>query len=277
MKILVPVDLYEKNDAVYAYAVQFAANFKAQVTLLYVINSVFNTSEVIGYDPYLEMENTAKDRLVKFKEEFEAHANDSLPKPYTHLDVVFGIPGMAIAEYAKEHDHDLIIMGVRDKHDFLDRLLGSATIETIKESECPVMLIHKNASYKKPEKVVFAFDKKTDLEEALEGYKSLNNRLKAKTDFLHINVNKEDDISHEKKEIVSELFEEDDPKFSFEVKSLHHNNVLTGLHEYCESHHIDLVSMIHRKEGLFFNFLHPNKSVKIAQRFHLPVIVFQED
>jgi len=276
MKILVPVDLYESSYSSYKYALHLAELMNARVTLLYVINSVFNTNEVISYDPYLEMENTTKKRLEDFKTKFEREEK-SLPNVNISMDVMFGIPGMAIPEYAESHKFDLIVIGVRDKHGFMDRLLGSVSNETLKESKCPVILIHHSTEFKAPEKILFAFDNKTDLDDALEDYKKLNDILKAKTDFLHINVKHTDDISEQKAEIVSELFEKDDPKFAFEVKTLSGNNVVSGIHDYCHFEHIDMVSMIHRKEGLFSNFLRPNKSIKLAQEFHLPVIVFQED
>lgn len=277
MKILVPVDLYESNFASYEYALRFAEIMEADITLFYVINSVFNTNEVVSYDPYLEMENTAKQRLIDFKEKFEAEHVGKIPQVTTHLEVSFGIPGIQISEYAEEHNFDLIVIGVRDKHGFLDRLLGSASSETIREAVCPVILVHQETHFARPQKVLFAFDKKTDLDDALEAYKKINNKLKARTDFLHINVKNTDDISEQKAEIVSELFEKDDPKFAFEIKTLSGNNVVSGISEYCHFENIDMVSMIHRNEGLFTNFLKTDKSIKLAQEFHLPVIVFQED
>ena len=130
MKIVVPVDLYESSFDSLHYAVHFAALFDADLTLLYVINSVFNTNEVISYDPYLEMENTAKDRLSDFLSRFEKEYGDKALGKNISTEVVFGIPGLAIADYAEKNDIDLIIMGVRDKHGFMERLLGSASTET---------------------------------------------------------------------------------------------------------------------------------------------------
>lgn len=275
MKILVPVDLYDSSHSAYEYALQFANDVNANITLLHIINSVFNTNDVIAYDPYDEMEATAKKRLKDFVSKYSS--DDSYPEVYTKIEVMFGIPGFAISEYAKSNEQDMIIMGVRDKHGIFDRILGSASSETLKESKCPVMLIHNDTIYKKPEKILFAFDKKTDLDDALENYKEINNILHAKTDFLHINVKQTDDISKQKAEIVSELFEKDDPRFAFEIKTLSGNNVLTSLNDYCFFEKIDMISMIHRNEGIFSNFLQSDKSIQIAQKFQLPVIVFQED
>lgn len=275
MKIVVPVDLYDTSHAAYEYALQFADELGANITLLHVVNSVFDTSDVMSYDPYDELKASAEKRLKDFVEKYSSEG--SYPKVYTRIEVMFGIPGFAIPEFAESNNMDIIIMGVRDKHGFFDRMLGSASAETIKNAKCPVMLIHPETLYKKPEKILFAFDKKTDLDDSLEAYKEINNIIKAKTDFLHINIKHTDDISDQKAEIVSELFEKDDPQFAFEIKTLAGKNVITGLNDYCFFEKIDLVSMIHRNEGLFYNFLQRDKSIEIAQKFHLPVLVFQED
>lgn len=275
MKILVPVDLYDTSHSAFEYALQFADTVDANITLLHVINSVYNTNDVVSYDPYEEMKASANKKLEDFVSKYSSDA--SYPKVYTKIEVIFGIPGIAIPEFAQTHNQDIIIMGVRDKHGIFDRMLGSASAETIKEAKCPVMLIHPETLYKKPEKILFAFDKKTDLDDALEDYKAINNILKAKTDFLHINIKEKDDISAQKAEIVKELFEKDDPQFAFEIKTLSGNNILTGLNDYCFFEKIDIVSMIHRNEGLFSSFLRRDKSIQLAQKFHLPVIVFQED
>lgn len=277
MKILVPIDLYESSHAAYEYAIHFANSINAEITLLHVVNSVFNTSDVVAYDPYLEMKNTAKTRLNKYVSQYKSDSGLPLPKVTTHIEVTFGIPGFAISEYAENNKFDLIIMGVRDKHGILDRILGSASTETIKEADCPVLLIHPSTKYKSPKKILFAFDKKTDLDDVLDDFKKLNNKLTAKTDFLHINIQHEDDINEQKSEIVEELFEKEDPLFAFEIKSLSGKKIISGLKDYCNDEHIDMVSMIQRDSGIFANFLSPNKSVKIAQEFQLPVLVFQED
>jgi len=277
MKILVPVDLYDSSHSAYEYAVHFANLIDAELTLLHVINSVFTGFEVIAYDPYIEMEKAAKKRLSDYVSKYKSKDGKKLPQVNTKIEVMFGIPGFAINEYANSNDMDLIIMGVRDKHGLFDRMLGSASNETINDAKCPIILIHTSTVFKKPEKILFAFDRKTDLDDSLEDFKEFNNIIKAKTDFLHINVKKTDDISEQKAEIVSELFEKDDPQFAFEVKTLSGNNVITGLNDYCFFEKVDLVTMIHREGGLFSNFFRTDKSIKIAQKLHLPVIVFQED
>ena len=98
MKILVPIDLNEASKAVYAYALKFAGKMGANITLLHIINSVYNTSDIIGYDPYQEMEKSAKNRLIDFTDSYK---NGNAPSGvHTYTDVMFGIPGIAIAEYA---------------------------------------------------------------------------------------------------------------------------------------------------------------------------------
>ncbi|MDF1698414.1 MAG: universal stress protein, partial [Saprospiraceae bacterium] len=194
MKLLVPVDLYDTTHAPFEYAMQLGQLIDAEITLLHIINSVYNTNEVIAYDPYVEMEDSARKRLGDFKANFLRKNDGNFDSVNVKIEVMFGLPGVAISEYSESNKIDMIIMGVRDKHGLFDRMLGSASSETIKEAKCPVLLIHSSTEFKKPERALFAFDKKTDLDDALEDFKEINNILKAKTDFLHINVKETDDI-----------------------------------------------------------------------------------
>lgn len=277
MKILVPVDIYDSFHAPYEYAIHLAKSFNARITIIHVIQSVFNNNEFDGYSPYEEMEEAARIRLQRFVSEYKDISGEKLQDLKTNIEICFGIPGQGITDFAEDNDFDLIIMGVRDRHSFLDKILGSTSTETISGAKCPVMLIHQGYKFKKPEKILFAFDQKNDLDGVLEEYKKINNTLKAKTDFLHINIDYINDISKQKSEIVNELFEKENPQFAFEVKSINSNKVLSGISEYCHNNNIDVVAMIHRKGGIFANFLTRDKSIEMAHKFHFPVLAFKEN
>ena len=182
---------------------------------------------------------------------------------------------MYVFEYADEHNFDLVIMGTRDQHGIFDKLLGSASSVAIRQAKCPVVLIHENTKYVTPEKIAFAIDDEGKLEESIEEYRKFNDVLKAKTDFIHIDQN-EDDLNEQKEDIIDELIESKMAEFSFEIKSLKAKDIITTLKDYCVNERIDLVAMVHKKEGWFSGIFNTNHSVKMAQEFHLPTIIFQE-
>lgn len=277
MKILVPVDFYKTSFAAYSYACHLATQLDdSEIILLHVINGSFNTNEVIAFDPMQGRQEAAQTRLDYFSTEYASTLGIQLPVVPTTKVVRFGIPGFIISDYADHHKADMVVMGTRDKHSLFDRLLGSASAITIRTAQCPVLLIHENCKYNAPTKIVFAFDAKSDIEDAIEDYKKLNSQLMAKTDFVHVQTASGVPIEEQKHEILDELFDDNDPNFSFEVKTIEGTNVSTRLMDYCLFEKADMLAMVHRKEGLFKRLFRTNHSVKTAQEFHLPVLVFQE-
>lgn len=277
-RILVPVDFYKTSFSAFNYAANFSQLFpEAEIILLHIINGGFNTDDVVIYNPMMAREDAAIKKLKYFHQKYPQELGVELPKVNIREEARFGIPGFAIAEYASANGVDMVIMGTRDQHNIFDKMLGSASAITLRTAKCSVMLIHENAKYNHPKKIVFAFDHKSDIEEAIERYRKLNSVIKAKTDFVHINKGKKDDITHQKSEIVEELFEENFPPFSFEIKAIDGDNVQTALRDYCLFEKSDILTMMHREEGLFSNIFRTHQSVKMAQEFHLPVLVFHED
>jgi len=253
-RILVPVDFYKTSFSAFNYAANFSQLFpEAEIILLHIINGGFNTDDVVIYNPMMAREDAAIKKLKYFHQKYPQELGVELPKVNIREEARFGIPGFAIAEYASANGVDMVIMGTRDQHNIFDKMLGSASAITLRTAKC------------------------SDIEEAIERYRKLNSVIKAKTDFVHINKGKKDDITHQKSEIVEELFEENFPPFSFEIKAIDGDNVQTALRDYCLFEKSDILTMMHREEGLFSNIFRTHQSVKMAQEFHLPVLVFHED
>lgn len=276
--ILVPVDFYETSFAAFNYATNFAALFpEAEITLLHVINGSFNTNDVVVFSPMITRRDAAINRLTFFHEKYPKEIGIDLPTVHVKKEVRYGIPGFCITDYANDNGFDLIIMGTRDQHSLFDRMLGSASAITVRMAKCPVLLIHEHVKYNKPQNITFAFDAKSDLEPALSAFYDLNSILKAKTDFVHVNTKRKDSLPRQKLAIVKEMFEENEPTFSFEIKSIEGADVHSALKDYCLFEKSDMLVMMHRSEGVFSNIFRQHHSVRMAQEFHLPVLVFHED
>jgi len=231
---------------------------------------------VVNFDPMMARKDAALARLSYFHEEYPKELGIDLPKITVKKEVRFGIPGFTITDYAQSNHFDLIIMGTRDQHNLFDKMLGSASTIAIRTAACPILLIHEHAKYNTPEKIVFAFDEKSDIENALEHYWKINSVVKAKTDFIHVNTNKQSKIKDQAAEIIDEMLEEHEAVFSFEIKTITGKKVQSALRDYCLFEKSDILAMTHRKEGVFSNLFRRHQSVKMAQEFHLPVLIFQE-
>lgn len=277
-RILVPVDFYKTSFSAYHYAAHFSQQFEnVELVLLHVINGSFNTNDIIVFHPMQQRETVAMDRLDYFQNGYAKSIGVKLPKVRVTKEVRFGIPGWTITNYANNNDVDIIIMGTRDKHSLFDRMIGSASAISVRKANCPVMLIHENARYNKPDRLVFAFDERTDIEDAVEDFLSINRVLKAATDFIHVDDSGNNNIKNQITEIIDELFEGADPSFAIQVKRIKGEKMQEAIKDYCLFSKADILCMVHREEGFFTNLFRTQNSVQVAQEFHLPVLVFKED
>ena len=189
MKILVPVDFNKTSFSAYVYASEMADILNAELVLLHVLNGYLNVNEPLSYEPMKTLEDAAYERLRYFAQQYHKDQGIKLKKLPTTQEVRFGIPGHSIADYANDFDFDLIIMGTRDKHSIFERIiLGTASSIALKRSKCPTILVHRGTRFIKPEKIVFGFDNKGDLEDSLEDFHLFNKVWKSQTAFVHVRL-----------------------------------------------------------------------------------------
>lgn len=158
----------------------------------------------------------------------------------------------------------------------MTRLTGTTATEVMNGVGVPVIMVHANSRFSIPKKVVFAFDKMKDLEDGVEAFSKINQQLKASTDFVHVMSKPNPDIKDMTEEIVDELFEDQDPAFSFQIKTLKEENAIQAIHDYCLFEKADLLVMIHRKDSVWDLILNKSKTIKTAYDFHLPLLILPD-
>jgi universal stress protein A len=136
--ILVPVDFSKPSKKTLAYAIPFAEQFGAKITLLFVVEPIATPD--LGYFP-LAMEN---DRVMK-----EAKARlDSLckqagldPKLLGQTLVRYGSAFHEIADAARSLKVDLIIVSTHGYSGLKHILLGSTAERIVRHASCPVLVV----------------------------------------------------------------------------------------------------------------------------------------
>ncbi|MBK9151646.1 MAG: universal stress protein [Saprospiraceae bacterium] len=274
--ILVPVDFTKTSFSAYYYANQLANLTGARITLMHVISGSFNTSDTMFLDSLDSAYQAAKKRLKYFAKEYAGEQGYELHNVKVKYDVRFGVPGFAVVDYLKDVDVDCVVMGTRDKHNIIERFLGTTSSIIAKLSSRPLILVHENTRFKKPEKVVFAVDTQTDFDESIDEYLKFNEFFKASTDFVHVSSEKQN-IADTSDQILKEMFENKDPDFAFQIKNVHASDAVQGLIDYCIFEEADLLVMVHRKKSLFAEFFSKSFSLKTAEGIHLPVMILNEN
>jgi nucleotide-binding universal stress UspA family protein len=135
-RILVPVDLSKKSVAAVDLAYELASQFRAEVILLHVIETIEHVdfNEVKGF--YQRLEESARKRLQEFSERFVGN------KLQVDQALVYGHRTREIVDYATANGVDLIVMSShridpeRLGHDWTSISHAVAIL-----SPCPVLLV----------------------------------------------------------------------------------------------------------------------------------------
>lgn len=276
MNILVPIDFSKTSFAAYRYACHLAELFEdSELTLIHVSGGSLNTNGAFVVDAYITLENAIEERLDYFVEDYAKEHNISLPSVKVHKVLEFGIASHSITKYARKHDIDLIVMGTRDRHGIFDSLIGSTSRNVLNNTHLPVLLIHENTVFQSLDSTVFAFDTDRDIVNSLRAFKQLNNKIYSQVTFLNIgNTGKEYLLQVEN--IVRQLFSTEVPMFSYEVQGIDGSDVSTSIMDFTVQNKSDLLVLTHRTENTWKRLFERSTSIKIAQDFHLPVLVYPE-
>ncbi|HUC84208.1 MAG TPA: universal stress protein [Candidatus Acidoferrales bacterium] len=135
-RILVPIDYSECSKKALQYAIPFARQFGAELTLLNVAHPY--VVPVVPLSPIapLPVPPTAENEQ-ELKELQKAVGNSIATKTVTRT----GTPWVEIVAAATDQDVDLIILSTHGRTGLGHALLGSTTEKVVRHARCPVLVV----------------------------------------------------------------------------------------------------------------------------------------
>lgn len=138
-QILVPVDFSDNSKKALRYAIPFAEQFKASITVLYVVEpAVFPSDFGFGQMNFPDVEREMNEKAESELKEIVDDVNSSVA---IHTEVRSGIPFVEVTTYADESDIDLIILATHGRTGVEHILFGSTAEKIIRKSPCPVLVV----------------------------------------------------------------------------------------------------------------------------------------
>jgi nucleotide-binding universal stress UspA family protein len=135
--ILVPLDFSEMSFKSLQYAVPFAKQFGARLTLLHVVAP---TDYQLDFSYPVPLEEK---RMAEIEKQLEDIRVAKVPPDVTVVSIVRqSRPFTAILEVARETQADLIIAGTRGFTGLDHVLLGSTAEKVVRKAPCPVLVLH---------------------------------------------------------------------------------------------------------------------------------------
>ena len=136
MKILVCTDGSEIAQKAVKYAADFAKNYRADLTVMYVIDHESSMKKPV-YDKYGDKTTKAKDVLKEARKTIEqAGANIEVTER-----IAVGPVSREIVRIAKIEGFENIVIGTRGLGGLVRMLLGSVAEDVMLYAHCPVVVV----------------------------------------------------------------------------------------------------------------------------------------
>jgi nucleotide-binding universal stress UspA family protein len=140
--ILVATDFGEAADVALTYGRTLASRFGATLHVLYVAQNVPVTG--LGAESYVwsarelecQIEEAARKQLAERLMDSDKSGPQTVP-----VVITANSPALAIVDYARNHDVDLIVMGTHGRGALAHLFMGSVAERVVRLAGCPVLTV----------------------------------------------------------------------------------------------------------------------------------------
>jgi nucleotide-binding universal stress UspA family protein len=272
--ILFPTDFSHNANRALEYAVEIAALTGATLNLLYVYTPIVSKDNVYSAlitDEVADARREAMDKLAVIADTIAKE----FPTVTCKTQVNVGETVDEIIKTSKENNADLIIMGTLGANKLSKMIFGSNTSSIVEKSECPVLAVPSNCTYRPPKRILFA----TNLSyKDLDGVKKLASiaetfHSEIILGHVDISIDEENDESGSMDNFIKEVKAVTSyPNISHQIVSDH--NVSMGLDKIIEDSSIDLFALSTHKRNWFEKIYNPSLTIKIAHHVYIPLLAF---
>lgn len=278
-KILVPVDFSPAAENAANYATDLAYNIGARLELFHVFQlpvvSPLAESLVWASEEYNQMEDDAKKALKKLLQEVEKKYEDTdhdySLKPEVSVKFVRGEVDDEVYKYFTEFKMNLVVMGLNSASKFSKILVGSNARKMIERS-IPLLLIPGGYPFKKPKKIAFATDfSHTDIP-VLCALAEFAKPFNADILIMHTGHPASKGYKQKTEEFLNRVSDR------VNYKNIYHRHVNSeqvkdGLDWIVENGQIDMLVMVHRKQGFFYRLFNGSYTLTMSDHIPIPLLV----
>lgn len=142
-KILVATDFNEPSVAALNYGRELARAFGAQLVVLHVVDdTLVGAVAPNGFVfPDATLQKTMEAEAQRRMEDLVSVADRTLLRPLSVVVITANSPAMAIVDYAKDSDVNLIVIGTHGRGAIAHLLMGSVAEHIVRIAPCPVLTV----------------------------------------------------------------------------------------------------------------------------------------
>jgi nucleotide-binding universal stress UspA family protein len=274
-KILVPTDFTPASINALNYAADMALSIKAEMVILHVYQPPTSVYTELPLPP-LEIERSLDEidrKMLDLKAELVKRTNDQVP---IKLVARVGNIRSDIMDMVNETDPLMVVMASHGAGKMERLLLGSNTIWASKHLYCPLVIVPRDAKFKKIAKIALAWNYRPlkDLG-PLNKIRELVKEFAASLHVICIMKNASERLSNKllaEANRFQEEFGDMNPHYSFIVDT----DVTGAILEFSEKNQLDLVMVIPAKHDMLERIFHHSQSKDMALHTKWPLLSLHE-
>ncbi len=279
--ILIPTDFSKAANNAYLYALHLANNLKLRVYVLYaymppvlsathggqpeMLQSVYEEIELSKFDTY-------KENVEKMKIMAEENNLD-----YSNITFLFEEGGLvgSIKRLVEKEDIYAIVMGTTGASGISKSIIGTNTVDVIKNVHKPVLAIPEGANFKEVKKVAFTTLFRDKDKAALKEIVNISEKIPFETYCVNVmsNSNYVTDVLMQAEEWGKE-FKENKVDFVFLEEN---ENIENTINTFITENNIDVMAVVKRNRSFFDRLIKSSVSNEFVFHSQIPVWVFHEE
>ncbi len=143
-KILYPTDFSECSETALAYAIDFAREYGAKLTVLHVVQ----VPDPYGpYEAWAFNRHAVEEQLLEVSRQHIAEQLEGKVPMGVEVDVqtAAGLPSRVIVDLAERDAYDLLVVGTHGRGGFTHIIMGSVAERVVRHAPCPVLTVRQTA------------------------------------------------------------------------------------------------------------------------------------
>ncbi|WBL44547.1 universal stress protein [Algoriphagus halophytocola] len=265
MKVVVALDFSDISLNALDFAVALAEKKDGEIILVHVIEAVFDFASQAS----VALESMHADAEKLMKKSIVGRKNTGLK---FRSVIKEGTASISISKLATEVGATLIVMGTQGSSGILKSLMGSTTINLIKEATVPTLVVPAESDPSFIQKVAIAMEFADDETDFIEWVIGLSKRWESGLEFVHVQTGLENNVDQKISELVK-FMETNYPKTPTKIHKFYAKTAVEGLDQYLEENENVVLVMSHHHKNVWDQILSRSQTMKMIFHSKVPILV----
>lgn len=275
-KILVPTDFSDYADNAVKYALDIAKTMKATIHLCHAM-AMPELSPMAGMViwPVEDDEKIKENSDVLLQKYVDNISKKNDISMITYSSETGPVQQMVDNLSDKLHI-DIVIMGMAGAGKLAHFVLGSNSLEVMKKSKVPVILVPKNAVFTDLQKIAFATDLAESDLNAIQKVAHLFHIFNTDILLTHVSDKKQDKHQTEIDDFINDVI----CKINYSriyFRNIDQDDVDKGLSWITKNGHIAMLAMVHKKMHFLKRILKGSHTKNLANQIEIPLLILPEN